>query len=92
MLKNVTIFASMSETFTLTMSRPLKIGFTPPDFKKWDEVSAGDDKGIVIRVRWVSIGTLSYTIHPRKTFNKAWKYRLWFKWLKLRVWIGDFYK
>lgn len=82
----------MSETFTLTMSHPLKIGFTPPDFKKWDEVTAGDNKGIVIRVRSHGLGAVTYTIHPRKTFKWGWIYYIWLNWLKLRVWIGDFYK
>lgn len=82
----------MSDTFTLTISHPLKIGFTPSDFKMWETVTAGGDKGIVIRVRSNSVGSVTYTVAPRRSFNKAWKYWLWFKWLKVRVAIGDLYK
>lgn len=86
-------------TMTLTIQNRLKPGLNLPDFRKWDVIKAhsNGEEGIVIRVRLSKIpsldtNTVAYTIHPYKRFSKKWRFRLWFMWLKLRVWIGDLYK
>lgn len=85
----------MSDTFTLTISSPLRIGASKPYFNKWDIVTAAGGRGIVIRVSNEGVGYVGatkMTIYPYPNIKKKWIFRLWFKWLKLRVWIGDFYK
>lgn len=87
-------------TYLMTNSKPLKIGLNSPDFRKWETIKAAGkgQEGIVIRVKNISIdshgylNSVQYTIYPKRQFKKKWKFKLWFKWLKLRVWIGDLYK
>lgn len=86
----------MSDTFILTTSKPLRTGLNEADFRKWEIISVGGSgRGIIIRVQNTGIGfhsQVEYTVHPYKKFSKKWKQRLWFKWLKIKVWIGDLYK
>jgi hypothetical protein len=78
---------------TITTSKPLKLGVNLPDYEKWDVVG----ESIVIRIKNNGEGykmafSITYTMYPYKRFRKQWKQKLWFKWLKLKVWIGDLYK
>jgi hypothetical protein len=81
---------------TLTKTRPLKVGLNSPDYRKWDIVKFSKGmESIVIRVKNVGAHmnhSVQYTLYPYKRGKSKIGHWLWFKWLKLRVWIGDFYK
>ena len=81
-------------TYTVTQTRELKAVFNECPFKKWDlyKLTRTGTEQIIIRVGGKFPGQTTATMHPYKRHNKKWKHWLWFKWLKLRVWIGDLYK
>lgn len=62
--------------------------------KKWDVIliASTTHKGIVIRVRHEKPGIVSCTVRPHKVYKKKLVNWVMFKILKIRVWIGDFYK
>ena len=80
-------------TYTITQSYQITVGLNNCPFKKWDIIRhSANNEAIVIRVSGKWPGQTSATLYPYKRHNKKWKHWIWFKWLKLRVWIGDFYK
>lgn len=68
--------------------------FSTPALRKWDVVkNFPSEEGIVIRIKFSKTNHChDYTLHWYKRHKNKFIHKLWFKWLKLRVWIGDFYK
>lgn len=80
----------MKKEFTIT----LKAGSLRGDFypKKWEiiKINSNGSEGIVISEPYYGISNTikQYSIYPYKRKKTKFGKWLWFKWLKLRIWLG----